>query len=685
VTVGRKLRADGRERPASTVRVRKHSVKSQEMNVDPGSVQNVGHDVETESSPGSIPVQSLRLKRFAMAAFTSFLFAALVSVLAVQGFISKVVLVQVLSWVGLAVLGFFLAFYYGLNRLAPDPSLTIPQIVASALAVLYVMYEADAVRGALASVLGMILLFGVFRYVTRSLLILAGALLSGYALVIALAWRFKPESFDASVDFASFLVMAVALPWFAWIGGHIRPLREQHKQNEANMRQMAHFDPLTGLANRDLLKDRLRQAIANAARHGQGTWVVFIDIDRFKAVNDSLGHKAGDEALRSIATRLKSVTRNTDTVARYAGNEFVLVLPEGPEGILTAGIVQRFMSAITKPFMLGEHEIFLTCSAGIAVYPSDGKDAGELIEHADIAMNRAKENGRNVFHFYTPALNELARKRLRMESDLRHALERNEFVLHYQPQVDLRTHQVIGMEALVRWQHPEFGMIMPTQFIELAEDMGLIVPLGDWVLRMACQQTRSWQRELQTRLCVAVNLSARQFLEPDLVESIAAILASTGLAPADLEIELTEGLLMADVEAGIKLMDGLKKIGVSLSIDDFGTGYSSLAYLKRFPVDILKIDRSFVRDIATDANDAAIVASIVSLAGNLKLRVVSEGVETQEQLDCLRSSGCHVMQGYYFSRPLPVPAFSELLERFNARDPVRSFGSDHPQAAVRSA
>ena len=433
------------------------------------------------------------------------------------------------------------------------------------------------------------------------------------------------------------------------------------KLTEQRIHHIAQHDVLTGLPNRSLLQDRLGQAVAYSVRTGHKVWVMLLDLDRFKFVNDSMGHKAGDVLLMTIAARLRSALRDTDTVARLSGDEFVVILTEHDDECLNPDIVQRLMDSVAQPVMLGNKEFFVTSSIGVAVYPDDGAGADGLIEHADIAMYRAKKVGRNNFQFYTPAMNEEAMERVRIEGALRNALERNQFVLHYQPQLNLKTGKIVGMEALIRWQHPELGMVAPDRFISVAEETGLIVPIGAWVMRTACTQNKAWQEAGLGELRVAVNLSARQFGAPNLVNEIAAVLDETGLAPDRLEIELTESLFMSDVTLAVETLHSMKKLGVNLSIDDFGTGYSSLSYLSRFPIDVLKIDRSFVSDITRDASDAAIVASIIALAHNLKLDVIAEGVETKEQLDYLRRHGCDEMQGYYFSRPLAADAFEQML------------------------
>jgi diguanylate cyclase (GGDEF)-like protein/PAS domain S-box-containing protein len=436
----------------------------------------------------------------------------------------------------------------------------------------------------------------------------------------------------------------------------------ERKLAEQRIQHIAHHDVLTGLPNRVLLQDRLAQAVAFANRSGRPLWVMLIDLDRFKFVNDSMGHKAGDQLLRTVAQRLQDSVRESDTVARLSGDEFVAILTEYPEETLSHDVAQRLMRAVTQPVMLEGKEFFVTCSIGVAIYGADGTSAQRLIEHADIAMYRAKKLGRNNTQFYEPAMNDEARERLRIESALRNALERQEFVLHYQPQVNLQSGRVVGMEALLRWQHPELGMVAPHRFIGLAEETGLIVEIGAWVLRTACTQAKAWLDAGHGDLRIAVNLSPRQFSEPLLVSSIAEVLRQTGLPPACLDIELTEGLFMHDVAQAVELLHKLKALGLALSIDDFGTGYSSFSYLRHFPIDVLKIDRSFISDIH-HGDEAAIVVSIIALAHNLKLRVIAEGVETETQLDYLRRNGCDEIQGYYFSPALPAGDFELLLKQ----------------------
>lgn len=435
----------------------------------------------------------------------------------------------------------------------------------------------------------------------------------------------------------------------------------QRKEVEERIRFLALHDALTGLPNRALLLDRLDQATNYAVRNGNEVWVLFVDIDRFKFVNDSVGHRGGDLVINMIANRLQSTVRDVDTVARLGGDEFVLVFRHGGEESMTIDAIHRVMNAVKEPLRFDGHEFFLSCSIGVAVFPTDGTTSEVLMERADTAMYLAKELGRNNFQFYTSEMNARLMERLSIEKDLRNAIEHQEFFLQYQPQVDLRTGQIIGMEALIRWQHPTLGTVMPSRFIGLAEEAGLIEFIGDWVLQNACRQLKLWERAGYRNLRIAVNLSARQFTPKKLVQSISRVLAETEISPCLLELELTEGLLMNNVEEAIEILYELRSLGVQMSIDDFGTGYSSLAYLKRFPIDVLKIDQSFIRDMVSDSDDAVIVKSVISLAHNLKLRVVAEGVETKEQLTYLRELDCDVIQGYFFSEPVSAEVFTQLL------------------------
>ncbi|RJG02552.1 EAL domain-containing protein [Noviherbaspirillum sedimenti] len=435
------------------------------------------------------------------------------------------------------------------------------------------------------------------------------------------------------------------------------------KRYEEELEFRANYDTLTGLANRNLLREQLAQAISYASRYQHSIWIAFIDLDRFKFVNDSLGHHAGDALLQIVAARLRRVVRGVDTVARLGGDEFVLLLPGDGNKRGAEETITQLLAEIAKPALVEGKEFFVTCSVGIAIYPNDGTDPNLLISHADIAMFRAKELGGNNFKFFETSMNASTLKRLQLEGDLRKALDNDEFVLHYQPQIDLQTRKIVGVEALIRWSHPDLGVIPPAQFIGLAEETGLIVQIGKWALHAACAQNKAWQNAGVGKFRVAVNLSAIEFAQPDFVQTITSILTQAQLNPEYLEIEMTESMVMHDVETAILKLHELKALGVKISVDDFGTGYSSLSYLARFPIDVLKIDQSFVQNITTHSNGAVLVTSIISIAHNLHLRVIAEGVETSEQLAFLHLNGCNDIQGYYFSKPLSAPAVEQLLSQ----------------------
>jgi diguanylate cyclase (GGDEF)-like protein/PAS domain S-box-containing protein len=736
-----------------------------------------------DGEPAHLSRDALWWSRFMMAAFSSLAICALFLVLYFYGVIdARAVLLSTAAILG-SVLVFALLFWFGANRASRDPSLTLPMTMSAVLSLLYAMYLSEVSRDVLVSFFGLVLLFCVFRFKTRLLLLLCGLILVGYGAVITLSWQAGSPSTHAD-DISRWMAMATALPLFAVIGGQIMAGRRaamrrlaaseerfrrlaalssdwyweqdaalrfttvsaglelragiaparmtgktvdelqadpspealaayhravasrqsyagiewrmrddagtlrwismdgeptfddagelfgyygtgrditQRRQAEALVHFRAHHDALTGLPNRALLNDRLAAAIDQARASARELWVVFLDLDRFKLINDSLGHKVGDMLLQIIAQRMQGVLRGSDTIARMGGDEFVLLMPDYPAGSLSTALIQRIMDAVCAPVSAAGNELLISCSMGIAVYPADGEAADMLVEHADVAMYRAKQAGRNNYRFYKAEMNELAMYRLRMENDLRNALENREFVLHYQPQMDLKSGRVTGVEALLRWQHPRPGLVQPAEFIGVAEEIGLIVPIGAWVLGQACEQAVAWQRAGCAPVKIAVNLSARQFVQKELAASIAAALERSGLPASQLEIEITESLMMTDVESAAATLNELRQLGVQLAVDDFGTGYSSLYYLKRFPIDELKIDRSFVRDIGSDPDGEAIVGAIISLAHSLGMRVVAEGVERQEQLAYLARCGCDAMQGYLFSAPLESGAMERML------------------------
>jgi diguanylate cyclase (GGDEF)-like protein/PAS domain S-box-containing protein len=432
------------------------------------------------------------------------------------------------------------------------------------------------------------------------------------------------------------------------------------KRAERQILSLAHYDVLTGLPNRLLLQDRLNVTLAQARRHGYHPAVLFLDLDRFKLFNDSLGHGFGDQILRGVAERLQSTVRKGDTLARLGGDEFVLLLTDIVDPIDAARVAEKILDSLRQPFVIEEREIHVTASVGIAVYPEDGQDIDALLNNADTAMYRAKE-GRDNYSLYAPAMSARALERLTLEHRLRTAVAEEEFTLYYQPIGEVATGCICGVEALLRWHHPERGLLLPEDFLPLAEVTGLIIPIGPWVFRTACAQVKAWQRAGQPELSVAVNLSARQFQMRDLAERIRHALGETDLEPRFLALEITETNAMENIEATAHTLGELKEIGVKVSIDDFGIGYSSLNHLKRLPVDALKIDRAFIQDVNTNADDAAIVTAIIGMAHALNLEVVAEGVETQQQLEFLAARGCDKMQGYLLGRPLPSEECEQLL------------------------
>jgi diguanylate cyclase (GGDEF)-like protein/PAS domain S-box-containing protein len=437
----------------------------------------------------------------------------------------------------------------------------------------------------------------------------------------------------------------------------------QLKRSEAQLEHMAHHDPLTDLPNRLLLIARLDHAMQRAQRDGTAVAVLFVDLDRFKTVNDSLGHPVGDRLLQEVARVLAHCVRAEDTVARLGGDEFVVMLEGLSDTDFASGVAQKILAALAKPIELDGQTLYIGASIGISLYPSDGDDPATLLKNADAAMYRSKDDGRNVFRYYSAELTRSARERLSLEAGLRQAIKEQQFILYYQPQIDVASGALVGAEALIRWQHPQSGLISPLRFIPLAEETGLILPLGEWVLTTACEQLKAWLDAGMPTLTLAVNLSPRQFRQPDLAHRIRAILDAAELDPAHLELEITEGAIMEQGEGAVATLHALKDLGVRLAIDDFGTGYSSLAYLRRFPIDILKIDQSFMRDIPRDVHAMEIAATIVSMARNLHLHVLAEGVENEEQLAFLQLHGCDAFQGYLFSPPVPAVEFQRFLER----------------------
>jgi diguanylate cyclase (GGDEF)-like protein/PAS domain S-box-containing protein len=433
------------------------------------------------------------------------------------------------------------------------------------------------------------------------------------------------------------------------------------KQAEENLLYVATHDTLTGLPNRYMLNQRFAHALNNAQRYRKSMALLFLDLDRFKFINDTLGHPFGDRVLTEVAGRLRLCLREIDTIARFGGDEFVALIEDfaAPGDIVS--VAQKILHALRWPFLLEGETCHVTASIGIGLYPDDGADFASLLKSADIAAYRAKEQGKNNYLFYSEEMNDHLSARIAKETRLQGALEKNEFVLHYEPKVEINTGRITGMEALIRWQHPDLGLLPPLEFIGLAENSGLIVPIGAWVLRTACAHNQTLQGRVPAPLTVSVNLSARQFEDKHLLREIERALGESALKPGNLELEITESMVMRDIQSSKKILDGIKSMGIRLAIDDFGTGYSSLVSIKRFPFDCIKIDRSFIKDIPQDPDDVAITQAIIAMAHSLRLKVIAEGVETREQLDFLTEHGCHEFQGHYFRKPQPAEDFSRLL------------------------
>jgi diguanylate cyclase (GGDEF)-like protein len=512
----------------------------------------------------------------------------------------------------------------------------------------------------------------------------AGVVLGAYAGVInLLMWR-KPDTVDVWLEAFHWIALALVLPCFALVGGRLSELRQRVRRSNEELssalgmiQRMATHDTLTALPNRALFNETLAHTIAQAARHERPLAVFFLDMDRFKNINDTLGHAVGDRVLQEAARRLVAAARASDLIARLGGDEFVLMVEDYRDANDLADIAAKLLQGFEPTFTIEGQELGLSASIGICTFPEDGADVQSLLSNADIAMYRAKEQGRSRFCFYAAELNELSQERLTLEAGLRHALERDEIEIHYQPKIGFGDGKVTGVEALIRWRHPILGLLLPDRFISIAEETGAIVAIGYWTLRRVCERARQWHGE-GLKLTVAVNLSAGQFHQPELVTELAAILKSTGIGPETLELEITESMVMKDPERAVGIMEALRRMGVRISIDDFGTGHSSLGYLKRFPINQLKVDRSFVRDLPHNGDDVAITRAVIALAHSLRMSVVAEGVEHRHQFDLLHAEGCDEFQGYYCRPPLEE---IELMRFLHEEKSGRGFAMLRPALA----
>jgi diguanylate cyclase (GGDEF)-like protein len=613
------------------------------------------------------PRQSVRLRRFLLASATYAICVPLLVLAYALGMIQRDPALAVGAAMVAINLAFYAAFRAGLNLKFADPSLTRLQVLAAVVVLMFAVYSFDEGRAMVLNLALVVLTFGVFRFTTREFVRTALWILAGYALVINLLMYFKPGTVNVYHEWFQWAGLAGLLPLFAMIGGRISRLRERlRKSNEdlrsalGAVRQIATHDHLTGLPNRVLFNEELQRALARAERHARSVTLFFMDLDRFKNINDTLGHQFGDRVLQEAAKRLSSCVREGDIIARLGGDEFVLLVEELGDPPALAEIARKLLAAVADLGAIDGQDLNVSLSIGICAYPTDCRDAKTLLAGADIAMYRAKDQGRNRFVFFSADLQSHTAEKLSLEAGLRHGLERKEFRVHYQPKLDMASGEITGVEALLRWQHPELGLLLPEKFIRLAEETGLIIPIGYWTLREVCTRVKAWESQGLPRLPVAVNLSAVQFDHDQLVPQLAEIIRSTGIDPGILELEITESMVMRDPEQAVKLMENLRAMGVRLTIDDFGTGYSSLGYLKRFPINSLKVDRSFVRDLPHSADDIAITRAVIAMAHSLQMNVIAEGVELKEQFDALRKEGCDEFQGY-LCRP---PLVEEELIRF---------------------
>jgi diguanylate cyclase (GGDEF)-like protein len=601
---------------------------------------------------------AVRLRRFFLAASAYALCLPLLGIAHALGLVPMRIVVQISAAAVAVNVVLFVLFRGGWNERFADPSLTWLQIVLAALVVMYAAYHFDSQRSLPLMILLVVLSFGSFRFSTREFLLAAGVLLAGYAAVINLLMWNKPEAVNVWLEAFQWITLAFVLPCFAMVGGRLSEMRKRVRRTNdelstalATIQKLATNDTLTGLPNRAFFNEALAHAIAQSQRHGRPLALFFLDLDRFKNINDTLGHAIGDRVLQEAAARLRGAVRASDLIARLGGDEFVLLVEEFRDTAQLAEIATKVLKAFEPGFSIEGQELALSASVGVCAFPKDGTDAQALLASADIAMYRAKEDGRNRHCFYSASFNQFTGEHLALEASLRHALERGEIEVFYQPKIGFGSGRVTGVEALIRWRHPTLGLLLPDKFIGIAEETGAIVPIGYWTLRRVCERARRWHDQGMA-LSVAVNLSAVQFHQPELASELASILKATGAAPHMLELEITESMLMKDPDAAVAVMEALRAMGVRLSIDDFGTGHSSLGYLKRFPVNQLKVDRTFVRDLPHNGDDVAITRAVIAMAHSLRMSVVAEGVEHQHQFELLRAEGCDEFQGYYCRPPL---------------------------------
>ena len=615
--------------------------------------------------------QAARMKQFLIAAatyalaFPLLVFAHLAGLIALAPALSAMAMALVING------AFFLMFKSGFNLRFTEPGITAAQTMIGILFVMYVAYHFNRDRGLVLSWCLVVLLFGVFSFNKRQFIVTTLVMLAGYAAVINMLMTFKPDTVNVYLEWFQWATLALVLPAFALIGARISALRARLAANNAELvnalstiQVLANHDTLTGLPNRAMFNDNLQQAIARASRSNLSLALFFIDLDNFKQVNDTLGHPFGDSVLREAVRRFSELVRDGDTLARFGGDEFVLLVENLKAPGDVARIAQKLLSVLEGRAIIAGNEVNLSASIGICIYPADGTDAAELLANADIAMYQAKTQGRKQYCQFTRGMSDVAAEKYQMEQALRRALTEDRLRIHYQPKIDIASGRVAGVEALLRWEHPDLGLVYPDRFIRLAEDTGLIVAIGRWTLQKVCERAQAWENEGLAPMIMSVNLSASQLMHPDFVKDCAATLKAAGRKPELIEFEVTESMVMQNPERATQLMEDLREIGVRLAIDDFGTGYSSLAYLKQFPVHTLKVDQSFIRDLPHNRDDVAITRAVIAMAHSLQMNVIAEGVENADQLTLLTKEGCDEFQGFFCAKALPEP---ELLAFLRSR------------------
>jgi diguanylate cyclase (GGDEF)-like protein len=630
--------------------------------------------------------QEVRLKQFQIAAATYALAFPLLFLAKLAGLIATVPALLACGLVIVVNLAFFVMFKTGANLKYEDASLTHAQTFAGIFFVMFTAYSFDHDRSLVLIWCFVVLLFGVFRFQTREFIVTTLVILAGYAAVINLLMSFKPDTVNVYLEWFQWATLAMVLPAFAIIGGRISALRAKLAENNAELvtalstiQVLANHDTLTGLPNRAMFNDNLQQAISRAERAKSQLALFFIDLDHFKQVNDTLGHPFGDSVLREAVRRFQALVRDGDTLARFGGDEFVLLVENLRDTSDVHAIAHKLQGVLENRAQLEGHEVNLSASIGVCLYPAHGDDASTLLANADIAMYQAKAGGRKQYCVFSSGMSDQAAEKYQLETALRRALEEDRFRIHYQPKIDIASGRVTGVEALIRWEHPELGLIFPDRFIRLAEDTGLIIAIGRWTLKEVCERSRAWDEMGLPPMIMSINLSVSQLMHPDFVKDCAAALKAAGRKPELFELEITESMVMQNPEHATKLMEELRAIGVRLAIDDFGTGYSSLAYLKQFPVHTLKVDQSFVRDLPHNRDDVAITRAVIAMAHSLKMNVIAEGVEREEQLALLTAEGCDEFQGFYCARALPEVELIPFLKgrTHGNRSNVTAIGAKH--------